>query len=154
MPIPPFTANGVLPTGIYDTSLSEVEDKFGRFRSDDDRVVLFQRLTHYLGELFSWGHVQEVLLDGSFVSSKDNPGDIDLIIVLKSDFDYEAPTTPTEYNVLSGRRISRTYNFDAKTVSANSLEYETWVNYFSQDTRRPGFTKGLLRLVPHANDSQ
>lgn len=148
MPIPPFTENGVLPIGIYDTSLSEVEEKFGRFRSDEDRVVLFQKLTHYLVELFSWGHVQEVLLDGSFVSSKDNPGDIDLIIVLRSDFDYAAPTTPAEYNVLSSRRVIRTYNFDAKTVSANSLEYETWVNYFSQDTRRPGFTKGLLRLVP------
>lgn len=154
MTIPPFTANGFLPTGIYDTSLAEVEEQFGRFRSDDDRVVLFQKLTHYLGELFTWGHVQEVLLDGSFVSSKDNPGDIDLIIVLKNDFDYEAPTTPAEYSVLSNRRVRRTYDFDAIAVSANSTEYESWVSYFSQDTRRPGFVKGLLRLVPHGNDSR
>jgi predicted nucleotidyltransferase len=129
--------------------LAEIEARFGSFHGDDQRVRLYEKLKRYLSELFQLEHVEEVFLDGSFVSAKTNPDDVDLLIVFKSTFDLASPVTPAEYNVLDRRRIRRTYNFDAIPVISNTESCEAWINYFQQDTRRPGLLKGLLRLGPN-----
>ena len=45
--------------------------------------MLFQRLCDYMAELRGLGNAEEVLLDGSFTTAKDEPGDIDLIVVYR-----------------------------------------------------------------------
>lgn len=146
MPIPYLNSDGCLPDGIYDASLQEVEESFGRFQSSDRRVTLFHKLREYIRELALWGNVEEILLDGSFVTSKPDPGDIDLIVVLKHDFDFRSPTTPSEYNLLSRKRTLKMYGFHVFSVIADSGLYNKWVGYFRQDTSRPGLAKGLVRL--------
>ena len=50
------------------------------------RNKLFPELQRILSDLYSTGHVYEVLIDGSFLTKKQNPADIDLTIIVPSLF--------------------------------------------------------------------
>ena len=94
MSIPVLTAAGFLPPGSHDATLAEVEAVFGRFQETERRITLFRKLSEYIAELRSLGHAREVLLDGSFVTAKVSPGDIDLIVVYPEHFNFGANLTP------------------------------------------------------------
>jgi hypothetical protein len=111
MPIPTLTDDGFLPPGIYDATLDEVGDAFGRFRVSDRRVTLFATLRRYIGDLRSWGNANAILIDGSFASAAVRPNDIDMIVVYGADFDFAAERAPEEYNVIEVRRIRRRYDW-------------------------------------------
>lgn len=148
MPIPAFIAQGTLPQGLHDSTLEEIEDRFGEFNGSDVRVRLFQRLRLFLQEVRFWGNADEVLIDGSFVTDKQRPTDIDIILVYRGDFDLASEVQPQEYNLINRKRAKRVYGFDIFAVAANSPEREKWVSYFSQDTRTGLQGKGLLRIHP------
>lgn len=147
MPIPPLTDLGFLPPGVHDATLEEVEERYGRFRSSEKRVELFTKLRQYLTELTTWGHVQEVLIDGSFVSSKESPNDIDLIIVYRQSFDISTEVSPSEYNCLKGSRARAIFSVDCFAVFAEDPTYQKMTTFFGQDTRRTGLSKGLIRIA-------
>ena len=46
--------------------------------------------------------INALLEDGSFVTTKSDPGDIDLVLVLAHDYDFAADLPPAHYNVLPG----------------------------------------------------
>ena len=85
MPIPDLNEDGLLPEGIHEASLEEVRERFGRFQRTDRRPELFSKLALFLTEVRACGLVEAVIVDGSFVTAKDEPSDIDLILVLRSD---------------------------------------------------------------------
>jgi hypothetical protein len=146
MPIPELSANGYLPPGVHDATLEEVGAVFGRFQRSDRRVFLFLRLCDYVRELRAWGRAEELLIDGSFVSGKAEPNDVDLIVVYPNEFDSRAALNPAEYNVMSTRRVRAGYGFDAFPVRARSKQWEDWLEYFSRDTRVGLGPKGIMRL--------
>lgn len=147
MPIPPLSPQGFLPPGIHDASLDEVETRFGRFKSNERRIELFSKLRQYVAELSTWGHIKEVLLDGSFVSSKECPDDIDMIVVYKEDFDIAAEVAPSEYNCLKSSRVRSMYGFDVFVAFPGDATYQKFKAFFEQDTTQVGLTKGLVRIL-------
>lgn len=74
MPIPVLTSSGELPPGIYIATLSEVENKFGK--SNKRRQLLMKGLKEVL-KLFKVADVSKVFVDGSFITDKEEPDDID-----------------------------------------------------------------------------
>jgi hypothetical protein len=72
--IPDLTASGVLPPGIHDAEdWSEVVRRFG---DTPERAALIAKLRQGLDNLRDAG-CPWVLLDGSFVTSKPDPNDVD-----------------------------------------------------------------------------
>lgn len=71
--IPDFDSNGNLPPGIYHVSMAEIERSF---TWNETRRVLFRGFTRALANLSRAG-VRRVWIDGSFVTSKDEPQDVD-----------------------------------------------------------------------------
>ena len=90
--------------------------------------------------------MEAVLVDGSFVTAKPEPVDIDLVLVVSSRHDFSADFQPSEYNVLSKRRINRRYGFDVLVARADSEEYRRYVGFFQQVRLEPGHKKGILRI--------
>lgn len=146
MPIPQFTEEGMLPNSIHDCSLEELGSVFGRFQSTDCRVNLTRKLKAYVQELRQSGIGLELLIDGSYVTQKDNPGDIDLILVLSKDFDYSTPINPFEYNLASNRAVKRKYGFDVFVEKKGSVRYNSRIEFFKQVKANPDSMKGLLRI--------
>src|SRR4051812_22441896 len=98
MPIPSLTPAGMLPEGVHDCSLVEIAERFGRFQQSDRRCRLFERLDSYIREAKASGVVKAIIVDGSFVTDKDAPSDIDLIIVSLAQGQLPAVLRPAEYN--------------------------------------------------------
>ncbi|MGH2398091.1 MAG: DUF6932 family protein [bacterium] len=92
-----------------------------------------------------------VVINGSYATSKDDPDDIDLVLVLRSDLDLGGELRPMEYNVLSKRMARRLYGFDVRPAVDGSQAYQQYVAFFSQvRPSQPAWTtrtrKGLLRI--------
>jgi len=147
MPIPELDANGFLPIGIHEAALEEVRERFGRFQTTDRRPALFTKLSVFLAEVRASGLVEAVIVDGSFVTAKDEPSDIDLILVLRPDHDERAELGPYEYNALSRRRVRRRFRFDVVVAREGSDEYERVVSFFQGVRGRLGLRKGVVRVI-------
>jgi uncharacterized protein DUF6932 len=145
MSLPQLNENGYLPSGIHDASLDDLSERFGY---SSRRQELLANLVRYLAELRQWPLAQAVLVDGSFVTDTAEPNDIDLVLVLRDDYDLRRSVSPFEYNLRSRRCVQRTFGLDLFVVRPNSVDYDRFVDFFSQVRNQPGRPKGLVRVQP------
>ena len=87
-----------------------------------------------------------VLVDGSFVSGKSEPNDIDLIVLVSPTHDFAMDLSPAAYNFLSKQRVRRRFGFDLLLAREGSKEERRWTEFFQQVRLAPGRRKGILRL--------
>jgi hypothetical protein len=93
--------------------------------------------------------VAEIVVNGSFVTAKPDPNDVDLIVVLSAKHDFSRDLPPIEYNLLSGRRLRAAgYPFDVLIVPEGGTAHEKAVELFQQVRDRDDLIKGLLRIRP------
>lgn len=147
MPIPEFDEYGLLPSGLYDCSLFEIQDRFGRFQNTDQRPILIRKLQEYIEELQNTNLVSTVVIDGSFVTAKSDPNDIDIILVLYENHDFNAILRPFQSNPLSRRWVNRRYGIDVLLARNKSLEYAEYIAFFEQVRNEPDVRKGLLKVI-------
>ena len=143
MSLPQLNEHGHLPAGIHDASLDELTERFGQSQRRREILKDFHR---YLAELQQWQVAQAILVDGSFVTDIAEPNDLDLVLVLRDDYDLTQSVSPFEVNLSSRRRVQRVFGFDLFAVRPNSIEYNRFVDFFSQARSHPGLRKGLVRV--------
>ena len=146
MAIPAFNEHGILPEGVHDCSLAEIGERFGQFQRTDARCRLFEQLKGFLGQVSATGFVIEVIIDGSFVTAKDDPNDIDLILVLRSNHDFSAALRTLEYNVLSRHEVRRIWRFDMLLAQEGKSATSAEIEFFSLVRDRPELRKGMVRV--------
>jgi hypothetical protein len=146
MPIPALNKDGLLPEGIHDCTLGEIEARFGSFQGTDHRPRLWAALRAFLRELKAAGLGSALLVNGSFVTAKPAPEDIDLILVLPAGHDLSRDLSPAEYNVLSSQRVRRRHKLDLLVTRADSDQYRRYLSLFQQVRLEPSKTKGILRI--------
>lgn len=139
--------SGYLPPGVHDLSLAEVHEHFGTFQSSDQRPRLFKKLDQFLDLARAAGIVRFVIVDGSFISAKPIPGDIDIIVVVEPKAMEAKSWRPDQYNVISSRRIRGTYSFDAIVVPEGSQAYQNILEYFSRIKDNGDTRKGVARVM-------
>lgn len=147
MPIPALNADGLLPTGVFDCTLTEVRTRFGSFQNSDARPKLFGKLEELMTVLQRSGLFEILLLDGSFVTGKAAPNDIDLVAVLQPGHDFERDLPMSEYALVSRTLLRRRFGFDIIVAERDSQLYRTYVEFFSRVRENPEARKGLLRLI-------
>jgi hypothetical protein len=146
MPIPALDQDGLLPVGVHECTLSEIRSRFGSFQTSDQRPRQFARLETFVAEASATGLIRVLIVDGSFVTQKPSPNDIDLIVVVESKHDFSSDIGPRAYNILSKNSVRRRFGFDLLVARENSVEYNDWVEFFQQVRLEPGRRKGILRL--------
>jgi hypothetical protein len=73
--------------------------------------------------------VSAVVIDGSYVTAKGEPGDIDLIAALRNDIDLTVEMRPAEYNIQSKRMVRKLYGFDVLSAVDGSETYSAfWIS--------------------------
>lgn len=76
----------LFPPGIIDTDLATIERVCVLERpNNQSRAFLFSRLIIYFQKLALLGVTLRVWVDGSFVTSKETPGDIDIFVWLNDE---------------------------------------------------------------------
>jgi hypothetical protein len=66
----------LLPPGIHEATLEEIETLFARFQRTNRRLDLFANLKRYVAEVQRTGWACHIIIDGSFVMPPvDEPND-------------------------------------------------------------------------------
>src|SRR3954464_15601517 len=144
--LPPFNQDGLLPEGIHTCDLDEAALRFGRFQRSDRRPRLWARFSEFIREIEASGLIEEVIIDGSFITAKPDPNDIDLLLIVFASHDFGADLPAHHYNVLAEQRVRRRYGFDIVVVKNQSQELALALEFFAQVRQQPALRKGLAKI--------
>lgn len=138
--VPPFRPDGYLPEGVHVCSEAEVLFRFG---SSSRRRRLVLRLRRWI-ELGRQVGARRLLVDGSFVTAKEEPHDIDSVIFLPEDFTQQlerefVPALELEEMLLT-RRPEELFAAEDET------DWQEWVAFFSQTREPDRRRKGLVEI--------
>lgn len=141
MTIPPFSDSGNLPEGIHDASWDEIVDRFG---TNVRRRTLLEGLRRALDGLRQAG-CQRAYLDGSFVTSKEAPGDFDACWEAAH---VSAALLDPVFLTFANRRAAQKERFGGELFPADwaaDPHGTRFLDYFQQD-RTTGEPKGIVAL--------
>ncbi len=145
MSIPARNDDGLLPPGIYDCGIVEIQQQFASSKHSAIRRKLFVRLREYVQRAERSEEIVELIVDGSFITDKEEPQDIDLLVATRSNKAVNV-LLPVDYNLVSRKRVAREFEFDVLAAPSGSRAFQIYVNWFRQVKGRPGLEKGLLRV--------
>jgi hypothetical protein len=136
--IPDFDTNGNLPPGVHKASLAEVEH---RFAHNATRKALFVGLARVVA-ILSEAKCPEVHLDGSYITTKEEPDDYDLCF---------EPTglkaTEELRKFLSNKEGRKTeYLGDIFVRMPEPPYYVDHVTHWQKDGRNDDIIKGILKI--------
>ena len=92
------------------------------------------------------GLFESLVVDGSFVTAKPAPNDIDLVAVLRVGHNFERDLPMSEYALVSRALLRRRFGSDVIVAERDSGLYRTYVEFFSRVREAPALRKGLLRV--------
>jgi hypothetical protein len=135
MPLPALRADGTFPPGIYQATLDEVFLAFPA--KTPQRVLLSSALASCVAIVQRLTLADQIALDGSYLTSKPDPGDVDLAVL-----------TPGMYQ-LAGEQRFAAEGVDMQLLDiqfAHSLaDFQGWLAFFS--TARDGTSKGVVTVT-------
>jgi len=137
MPIPALQANGELPPGEYKASLGEVKKVYG---SSTERRKLLMRGLYKAAGNFEIAGVKHIWLNGSFITNKNEPEDIDGCWEYTLDVDLKKLGS-----IWLGSREEIRNKFGLDFFIANIIETESGLpfpKFFQQN--RDGNPKGII----------
>ena len=143
MPIPNFNSKGLLPEGIHEATLNEVEERFCTFSNQDRRSSLFKVFKQYLANISKHNVKYEIYIDGSFVTTKEYPGDIDIVLLM--DYEYKN----SEWNTLINEDYIK-IKFEGLQVLPgflDSFNAEYTLDFVQEVDDNPNIKKGIVRLI-------
>ena len=142
MVIPDFREDGYLPIGVHKATEDEVRARFGV--ANEYRINLMARLSKWLALARVVG-AERFLLNGSFVTAKPYPNDVDCVCWLPRDFRqqwqwgrYEAISLQESVYRGEPREL-----YDCYTL----LEWNYWLDLFSLTREPDSRQKGMIEVV-------
>jgi hypothetical protein len=140
-PIPPFRPNGYLPEGVHLCSEADVIFRFGSSSRHRRRLALHLRRWIDLGRQVG---AKRLLVDGSFVTTIEEPHDVDAVILLPEGFtqqlEHEYPPALELEEMLLTRRPEEIFAAEDET------DWEEWVAFFSLTREPDSRRKGLVEV--------
>ncbi len=130
----------VLPPGIHEATLDEVEK---RFAINDDRQRLFDGFRRAVKALRTAG-CKTVYLDGSFVTEKPNPADFD---ACWDDAGVDVSRLDRVFLDFKNKRRAQKQKYMGELFLAgmSAISGKAFINFFQTD-RHTGKTKGIIRI--------
>jgi hypothetical protein len=132
--IPPLNTDGYLPPGIHAATLREIEARFGR--DSELRRVQMESL-RWLVKLAWLAGVKRIVVNGSFVTDKLEPNDVDCVLLVESGF----PSDDTAAAELLGGLPF----VNMEVVDGDAFEHFTQKTFA---TDRDLVAKGMVEVIP------
>ena len=134
-------ANGLLPPGIHTCSLAEVE---ATFAYNIKRRQLFEGLEILINDLKSI-FSPAIFIDGSFVTQKIIPGDIDICWEegTGTNYGYEITHLPILFNQAAAKKHYLADIFPSNIMETNSKKL--FIDFFQFD-KNTNEKKGILKI--------
>lgn len=136
---PVFDNAGFIPP-IQVCTEAEVNVWFG---FSEQRQGLLDRIHHWI-RLARAVRARRLLLDGSFVTAKDRPGDVDAVVLLPEDFREQLRDGRPEAVEL--RNVLRTREPKELFAAEDEEDWWGWFGFFSRTREPSGRHKGLIEV--------
>ena len=132
--LPPFDDVGHLPAGIHSCSVAELVARFGG--GSEERETEINELLQFIEAAKASG-VRRLLVNGSFVTGKLAPNDVDVVILPGPDYPRGHPELDNDVLIWPFLQI---------IVAAHDADFEAWATHqFATDRRkRP---KGVVEVM-------
>lgn len=143
MPIPEFREDGWLPVGHHAAGWEEIAIRFGG-RPGSRREYLTGKLLQLRDTLRAAGIPGTILLDGSYISEKPEPGDFDILLIGPADIQVRKDTEPNLAALLDANAAEeRGYSvfFIPEDSPVRGLLTTLW------DFSKEGVAKGIVEVV-------
>lgn len=140
--IPQLRADGYLPEGLYLASEAEVLFRFGSPTRRRIRLALRLRLWVELARQVGG---RQLLIDGSFVTGKENPNDIDAVIFLPPNFQQQIEQGTEPALELEEMLVTRLP--EEIFAAEDKTDWDEWVEFFSRTREADGRRKGLVEII-------
>ena len=76
-----FNKDGSLEPGLHEIDKDEFENLFVKqFSTSQTRQIIYNSLVQWKNQLTSHYRIYEIWVDGSFVTNKTNPNDVDVVV--------------------------------------------------------------------------
>lgn len=138
MALPEFTDYGILPEGIYECSMEEVEQSLVK---DGRRRDLWQKLIAFIDWIRPMGIFSNIYIDGSFLTDKFYPNDIDLVLeFVQNNSSNLAVIDPRVFNHIY---IVNTFSLDVYLSPTLIPPYNDFKEFFQYIGVKEGFSRGL-----------
>lgn len=138
MPIPGLRSDGYLPVGLHLATEADVEAAFGR--TTVRRQTLMRRLSYFLQLARAAGAVR-FFVNGSFVTAKPEPNDVDGVCLLPVGWSTETSEAANELYEVSVARLPKEL-----FLAYTETDWEDWVDFFSFTREPDGRCKGLVEV--------
>lgn len=139
--IPQFRPDGYLPEGLYPATEAQVVSRFGT--STRRRRRLAVGLRRWIQSARQVG-ARRLLVDGSFVTAKDEPDDIDAVILLPPDFQQQVDRGVEPALELEEMLLTR---YPEEIFAAEDQDdWAQWATFFSRTREADGRRKGLMEI--------
>jgi hypothetical protein len=134
--LPPFDDDGNLPPGIHSCSIAELAARFGA--GSEERATEISELLQFIDAAKAAG-VRRLLVNGSFVTAKLAPNDVDVVFLPGPDYSRQHQASKLEADELL-------WPFLQIIVAADDADFEAWATQdFSTDKQtRP---KGVVEVM-------
>jgi hypothetical protein len=150
MPLPEFDSHGDLPIGVHRASLDEVLARFGHDTPQRQLVTVRLLRVHELAS--GTGKLERFIIFGSYVTAKPDPNDVDIILVMRDDFqeqDYTDEVLPVLDHLRSQRELGASV-FWTRPGAVLLETVDEFVAYW-QVTRELG-RRGIIEVVAEATE--
>jgi len=141
---PDFTEAGDLPSGVYPVTLHDMVEHFGA--ATPRRKVLALRLERIHLLAASTGHVARFVVFGSFVTTKPEPNDVDVFMLMGDSFDMTQLTH--EGRLLFDHTVAQAHFgasvFWVRRLAAFGREQATVAHW---QIKRDGGQRGIVEIV-------
>jgi len=146
---PEFDNNGDLPVGIHQATLAEVLQRFGT--GTVQRHLVGQRLERIYKLAVSTGQVVRFVVFGSFVTSKPDPGDVDIFMLMEDSFDSKqvGGEAALIFDHLAGQNVEGASVFWIRRMAVmggEQVALEHW------QTKRDKTRRGIVEVI--SDDSE
>jgi len=139
--IPPFRPDGYLPDGLHTATEAEVIFRFGSPGPHRQRLAL--RLRRWV-ELIRQVRARRLLVDGSFVTAKERPNDIDAVMFLPEDF--RSRISNGDGAALELEDLLLTRRPEELFAAEDEGDWNEWVEFFGRTREPDGRRKGIVEI--------
>jgi hypothetical protein len=139
--IPEFRADGYLPEGLHPTTDAEATFRFGSTTPRRRRLIL--RLRRWLALARDIG-ARRLLVDGSFVTAKTEPDDIDAVILLPVNF--AVLVEQGNESAIELEQMLLVRRPEELFAAEDELDWNDWFEFFSRTRETDGRRKGLVEI--------
>lgn len=148
MPIPDFDRYGLLPFGIHDCSMAEIDARFGW---NEHRHHLVELLGKFLQHEIRPRFAQPFHVDGSFVTDKHVPNDVDVSLDMRTAHEQDM-LQALMLMVRHKKQFRQQYKVDFWVSFPAQNDFSDFFQYVGTKTARfkglhPRHRKGILSVV-------